>query len=430
MIHPESCECTPSASSFFERPPTQTGVLQRTTVECLPVAEVNASGPIEFYVPASDEDVYDLRGHRFEVTIKVTKADGSDLEADDKVSVVNYTLHSLFSQCDIWINEQLVSHQSNTYSYKALIEALLTYTSADKKSQLALSLFEKDKGNSMDDVAGAGNPGFVERKKKIAVSRLLTLRGCLHNEFLRQPKYLLSHCSLRIRLTPQPKDFVLMTQTSDDFALHIVSARFEVPKLKLNPSKVLEDARFLKTTPAIYSLRQGNIKTFSVATGSLSVTKENLFTSKPRRVIIGFVSAAAFNGASTKNPFNFENLNVTYLSLYVDGERVPSRPLTPDFSKSSYAREYDLLLQTTGHWDQETALDIKPFEFSNGHTLFGIPLTAGDVDTIAVEPHRNASIRLEVKFKNALAASYIVIVYADMDNSLEIDHNRMITMEH
>lgn len=430
MIHPDSCECAPSASNFFDRPPSQTGVLQRTVVECHPVAEVNGLGPIEFYLPASDEDVYNLHGHRFEVTIKVTKANGTALVDADKVSLVNYTLHSLFSQLDIWINEQLVSHQSNTYAYKSYIEAILTYTSADKKSQLALSLYEKDKGNSMNDFVGDTNPAFVERGKKIAGSRLLTLRGCLHNELLRQPQYLLSHCSLRIRLTPHTKDFVLMTEKSEDFALHIVDARFEVPKLKLNPTRVLDNARMLKSTPAVYPLRQGIIKVFSIATGSMHVTKENLFTSLPRRVIIGFVSATAFNGSSKHNPFDFRNLSINYLSLYVDGERVPGRPLTPDFGKANYAREYDLLLQTSGHWDDETALDIKPFEFAQGYTLFGIPLTGGDVDSIAVEPHRNATIRLEIKFKNALDASYVAIVYGDMENSLEIDQNRMITFEY
>ena len=113
----------------------------------------------------------------------------------------------------------------------------------------------------------------------------------------------------------------------------------------------------------------------------------------------------------------------------MDGERVPSRPLTPDFQNNNYARSYDLLMQSSGHWDDESAFDIKPFEFAHGYTLFGIPLTSGDVDSIAVEPHRIANIPLEMKFKSPLATSMVAIVYGDFENALEIDHNRMITFE-
>ena len=102
MLRTDSCECGPSGTDIFSKPPTQSAVINRTVVDCHPVADVSGLGPIEFYLPASDEDVYNLREHRLEVTIKVTKIDGSDLEATDKVSVVNYTLHSLFSQLDVY----------------------------------------------------------------------------------------------------------------------------------------------------------------------------------------------------------------------------------------------------------------------------------------------------------------------------------------
>ena len=134
------------------------------------------------------------------------------------------------------IGEQLVSHQSNTYAYMAYIENQLTYSSSEKKTKLALCHYHRDKGIAMNDFKGDTNTGFQERAKAIAESKSLTMRGCLHNEFLRQDRYLISHCSLRIRLTPHTKDFVLMTDKIEDYALKIVDAKLEVPKLKLKPS--------------------------------------------------------------------------------------------------------------------------------------------------------------------------------------------------
>ena len=163
MLRVESCECGPSGTDIFSKPPTQTAVISRTVVDCHPVADLGGLGPIEFYLPASDEDVYNLREHRLEVSLKVTKKDGSNLAADSKVSVVNYTLHSRFSQLDVWINEQLVSYQSNTYAYRAYIENHPTYGSAQKKAQLALAHYHRDKAINMDDSKGNANTGYQER---------------------------------------------------------------------------------------------------------------------------------------------------------------------------------------------------------------------------------------------------------------------------
>ena len=427
MLPIDNCECGPSGTDVHSPQLVQTTLLDENDVDCLPISEVNGLGPIEFYLAASEEDVYDLRRHRLEVEIKVTKANGTALAADDKVSLVNYTLHSLFSQIDVWINETLVSRQSNTYAYRSYIENQLTYSSGDKKSQLALCNYHKDKGGKMSDYKGGDNPGFDERAKGIAESKVMTLRGCINNEFLRQERFLIPQCSVRIRLIPHPQDFVLMTEHANAFKLSIQSARMEFKKVKLNPTEMLEQAKNLATLPAQYPIRQGIVKTFSIAQGSMQTTKENLFSSVPRRVIIGFVEAAAMNGDVKLNPFDFQHFNLNYLSLYVDGERVPSRPLTPDFTKGKYAREYDLLLQTSSHWNDRTALDMKPFEFAQGHTLFGIPLAPGDSDSVAFQPHKNANIRLELRFKNALAKSIVCVVYGDFENTIEIDQNRMIT---
>ena len=426
MLHPEICECGPSGTDLFSRPAVQTSVVQRTIVDCLPVSDVSELSPLEFFVPPS-EDVYSLSEHRLEVSIKVTKADGKSLAAADKVSLANFALHSLFSQCDVYVNEQLASPSSNTYAYRAYIESMLTYSSAAKKSQLALTLYSRD--NEKMDATDGSNVGAAARAKGIAESRILVMRGVLHNEFLRQERYLISQCSLRIRLTPHNQNFPLLAADGDAFKLAITAARFEIPKLKLNPTEALEIERQLKTTPAKYPIRQGLIKSFSLAAGTMAVTKENIFTSVPRRIIIGLVTAATFNGEAKSNPFNFQHFDLNYLAVYVDGERVPGRPLTPDFTAGSFARSYDLLLQATGHFDDPDGLDIIPEQYDSGYTLFGIPLTFGDPESVAFEPHRQASIRLELKFKVGLPSSVVCLVYGDMQNVIELDTNRVMTFE-
>ena len=224
---------------------------------------------------------------------------------------------------------------------------------------------------------GDTNSGFVERAKAIALSRQCTLRGRLHNEFLRQERYLISQCSLRLKLTCNNQEFPLMTADGSKYKLSITSARFEIPKLKLNPATALDMERQLKVTPAKYPIRRGEIKTFSIAAGTMNVTKENLFASVPRRIIVGMVTAKAFNGLAKLNPFDFQHFGINHLAIYIDGQRTPARALAPDFAGGNYARSFDLLLQATGRDEGNEARDLQPHQFGKGHTLFGIPLTAG-----------------------------------------------------
>ena len=77
------------------------------------------------------------------VRAKVTKADGTNLDADMKVGVVNNLLHSLFKWVDVFLKEKQVTQATGTYAYRAYLETLLNYGPAAKKSQLTASLLQR-----------------------------------------------------------------------------------------------------------------------------------------------------------------------------------------------------------------------------------------------------------------------------------------------
>ena len=79
--------------------------MKRSTLEFHPIANVGDEGPIEFYFPPSDEDHLDLNSHTLELWCKIVNCDGSDLKVDAKVGFVNYPLHAMFSQMDVYLNE-------------------------------------------------------------------------------------------------------------------------------------------------------------------------------------------------------------------------------------------------------------------------------------------------------------------------------------
>ena len=56
------------------------------------------------------------------VEAKVVCTDGSPLPDDTDVAPVNLTLHSLFSQVDVSLNDRLVTSSKATYPYRAYLE--------------------------------------------------------------------------------------------------------------------------------------------------------------------------------------------------------------------------------------------------------------------------------------------------------------------
>ena len=70
------------------------------------------------------------------IRAKVTKPDGSNIVAAEVVTPINLTLHSLFSEIELKLNDTLVSSMDSTYAYRAYLEMLLSYGTDTKQSQL------------------------------------------------------------------------------------------------------------------------------------------------------------------------------------------------------------------------------------------------------------------------------------------------------
>ena len=163
FVHHESQECTKSELDLFSIPATQTSITKGQWIEYLPISNITDSGPIEFNISGSGEEYLALAKTQLFVKAKITKANGSALDAETKVGP-----HSLFSQGKVSLNERLTSPSTNTYPYRAMIETLFNYGGEAKSSQLSMAMFYKDTPGKMDVVDAVaddadGNMGLKAR---------------------------------------------------------------------------------------------------------------------------------------------------------------------------------------------------------------------------------------------------------------------------
>ena len=145
MIHEKSCHCTTSQLDLFTVPPTQTSVVSGTWDTYHPISNLLEGSPIEFHIAGTPEEYVDLAQTKLHVKAKITNGDGTNLVAGAPVGPTNLFMQSMFSQCEVSLNERLVSPASTNYPYRSYLETILNYGRDAKESQLTASMFHKDR---------------------------------------------------------------------------------------------------------------------------------------------------------------------------------------------------------------------------------------------------------------------------------------------
>jgi len=395
-------------------------------VEYYPMTTVSDGSPIEFDISGTGDDYIDFANTMLHVKAKVTQADGTNLAADAPTGPVNLFLHSLFSQVDISLNGALITSSTNTYPYRAMMETLLSYGQDAKTSQLTSALYYKDTAGNMDSVTFDNNvnDGLAKRRQLARQSAVIDMMGRLHADIFFQERYMLNEVNVKIKLIRSKDAFCLMG--GDNFKVKITHASLFVRKVKLMPSVFLAHAKALERGTAKYPIRRVVCKSFTIPQHYRDVNHEKLFSGQlPTRIVIGLVENRAFNGDRARNPFNFQHFNLHEVGLYLDGQQQHAvRPIEPNFTTGEYIRAYNTIFAGTGKLGADEGLFVDRGEYGQGYALYAFDLTAdlGEEDHFSLV--RQGSVRLALKFREALQSTVTVLAYAEFENVIEIDRNR------
>ncbi|XP_038058848.1 uncharacterized protein F54H12.2-like [Patiria miniata] len=381
----------------------------------------------------------DLNQTQLYVRAKITKADGSNLTDADHVGPVNLLLQSLFSQIDVSLNERLISPSTPTYPYRAIIETLLSYGSDAQISQLTAALFYKDTAGKMDSANptaadDAVNHGLKKRYQFTKGSSEVDMIGPIHSDIFFQDKHMLNGVDLKLKLIRSSNAFCLMAAGGNPtYKVVILNASVFVRKVKVSSGVMLGHMKALEKGTAKYPIKRNLCKMVSVPRGNLTLTQDHVFLGQlPNRIVVGCVTNEAFNGRYGKNPFNFQHMNINFLTVHLDGEQIPYSPLKPKFKEpgKNYIRAYQTLFSGTDKMYQDEGVAITRDDYPAGYTLFAFDLSPD----LSVGGHfnlvRRGNLRLDVHFANPLDATINVIIYAEFNNIIEIDQARNVIFDY
>ena len=435
ILDAHSLECMKSEADIFYIQPTQTVVEGSQWIPQQSVALIPTHGPIEFRVACSDQAYIDAAQTTLKITASlVNAADGTPLAADVKIAPVNLTLHSLFNQIDVSLGQRLISDSTSNYAYRAYLESLLNFSKLAKQTQLQSSMFYKDTAGSMDETdptAAGGNNGLKSRFAWFSGSKSVEMEGRLHVDLCAQEKFLISGIDLNVKLHRAPITFSVMRHV-DAAAItpvwRIDSAVLKIRKVEMSASLRLEHEKALMVANAKIPITRVKMNVYSVPAGAQTLIRDDMFNGRvPKRVVIGMVSNAAYNGDFTKNPFRFKHYDMSEVAMFVDNVSKPGEPIVCDFENDKYVSAYNSLFISNGKFGADEGMDIDLREYKSGYTLTAYNLSPDHNeghDHLNLLKHGNT--KLSISLKTVLPETAIVLVYAEFDNMIEITKERTV----
>ena len=425
LIHPLSAPAAPACLELFSLPETQTAVVKRYSYDLPPISSLEGIS-VDFQMRPNSDEYNNIREVKICGSVRVVHEDGTTVPAAELAVPINLYAHTLWKQCDVKFGNQILSHPQHMYGYKAMIKTLLIKGWESKETQLAAEGYYKDTAGSMDATAVSDNKGLLKRTELFSESKYVDFEGRLLEDCLELDRYLLNNIPISIKLVPAAKEFVIMaSDTSKKYKLEFKNLKLKFNMIKVSPGVILGHAEALTKSNALYPFIRVEMMNHSVAQGESNVNLYNICTkSVPSRLVLGMVTAKAFNGNVSYNPFNFQHFNVGDISLVVNETIIGGQPLTVDFDDNtgrSYVNAYNQMFSTTGTEGMYFGNNIRLEEYAKVYSLFCFNLEPFEKPGQYYNLIQTGYVRLSIQFKKALTETIVLIIYTEHLDMFQVD---------
>lgn len=383
--------------------------------------------PIVFEIAGTDVHYLNLAETKLEIRGKIVNEDGSDIrKVNDRnvtaYALVNNSLHSMLKSATCHIQETEITPKTGFYPYRAYIETVLGKGKDYNKSLAQAAGFQKTK-----DEEFVGDPGWVARCDETDASAVFEFIGRPHLDILHQTKYLLPGLNVRISFTRSEDSFCIQTfgtTLPGNLQLKILEAKLYVTKHTILPSEQIKQLAMWEKEPIRFQMREIQMKSYTLPTGTLSHNNQSLITSLlPDRIVIGLVDSNNVHGRYQLNPFVFKDFGLTNISVTCNSDVVNMQELEVDFADKKYIRAYNQVFEGLGISDCDSGISLTKEEFTKAKTFFVFDLRHL---RSAPSPPRYGNCVINLRFKAATTHAINVMCYLEYPSCLNIDSEKNV----
>ena len=271
---------THTALDFFEKPNVLVNYESGFDQEIYP--QVGSRGPtLDFLISGDQRNCLDLNYIQLGLQVAIYTAEGKDrvkINDASKVVFANNTLHSLFSQVEVYANGILISDSNNSYHHRAFLETELTTNSDSKETWAACQGYCYDPEPSSD----ANKSEWLQKRMKstLEAEYVSSLYGSLYVDFFSCEKLMIPEVDIRIKLYRASNEFSLISLGDDAdqlFTAVIEKSSLFVRKITVTESVRLSIERALLKAPARYPYIESLCKSFIMQSGQNSCQRVHIW---------------------------------------------------------------------------------------------------------------------------------------------------------
>lgn len=274
----------------------------------------------------------------------------------------------MFKNCTVRLNGLVIADSNGWYAHQAAVPSLLTHGGDEKGSIMTSILYYKDTTPELFDPTK--NLGFKSRQDLASGSKIIDMVGRIPMSIFQQPKYLPTSCAVSVSFTRQAPEFCLdCATTTKSYIYEIVNAELHVRMLTMNPEIVSAHNKEFSKEKAKYPLRETSIRKMEISSGTQTYTSDTIVNGKlPGSVLLGIITQEAYCGRLNKSPLNFQDFNLTSVTLSCNNDPKTTRTIQVDFENKNYLMGYQSLFKALGRRGHGN--NISREDYINGNVLF------------------------------------------------------------
>ena len=421
---------------LFSKPYLQTGVERIYYQEILPNSPLsNSSNTISFEY-SGDQAYLDLDDSFMMVQLKVTKEDGTNLDAysnTHSVGTMNAPLYSLFKDLDIKVNDVSISNNLGTYTWSAMVNILMNYGQDFLETKASLAGFYRDKDPATTNTM-TGATGFKQRAQLTQLSRPIRLIGPIMGHFFHSiSRYFINMCKISWTFSKNTPAFFLKSGDTGTpgYKYEILEMKLYLKKVQLYPSTLMYLENRLASENFQYPTTVYYTKELTLPANSRSEIYPNVFNNpfRPKRCLVFFLEQTNFLGSYGTSPFKFSNFSVENVSFHFDNQVFPSQPFNLDFSNANeqdFAKGYLSLFKNGIFKGDNGPIAIQLDNYADSFFFlafsFGEEASYGEFFNEKKIGNCDMSIKLGANTNSTLK----IMLYVEYDEIIAINQGRQI----
>ena len=283
-----------------------------------------------------------------------------------RVTSVNNIMHSMFSNVEVYINNQQIYNSNGLYAHKSYISNNFKAATSEYKGVLHCEGFDYEQ--DPEDISNPLPDPFFSRRMKL-LSRLdgFMLYGKLGVDFFSKSELIYPNIKLRLRLIRATPNFHMISDNRN-VSLGIVDCSIYTRRIALKDDYHKKRMDTLAYAPIEYNCLETLAKTFIIPARQNQFIQESNFNDAPiRRIPIAMSINSTFTGSFTKNPFWYQQFDLRQIRIVRRGQPIV------DFDTAGNCRLYVTTMKAMNFQDDVPSI---PIDDCKGHYVLVFDLTS------------------------------------------------------